>query len=559
MRLFDIMQTSFNSFDDTVRTYLSKTFNNLGIQYTHSQVFGVIFDGIKGIMQNMMFYIEDAMNEQNIFTAIRKKSVYSLAKISGYEAYYGSAPSGILIGKLQINNGLQSKTTKVYIKNHAKVQNRITGIMYSIVLPTSYYIYDVSKPLITHEFKIVQGMFTTSTYVAKGFEMETIHLTMSELFDKEYLTVNVNGELYTCVYNFYDMTEDGKEFILRIGFDNTIDIMFGNGIYGRKLNQGDSVLIEYLRHSGDYGNIAPGEVSDFIFGEYSYDSLGNSVNGNDYMKLYVSTCISGGNNSDSIEFIRTMVGANSRSLVLASEDNFMLFFKRFSFIGYVNCWSETNSMVVVATCLRNINNEINEYEDYYNIPIENMLLTLEQKEMIKNTLNNSKRAFAGVTLKFQDPIIRRYAFICYVKVDSVYNQDTARSGIRKCMAEYFMNLPNDCMFIAKSTLIKIIVDNVPAITSIDIDIISEASEEAYYNGFYDKYEMHFINGTYEYKQKRIIYENENLSGLDNYGNIMLDSRIEIPVLHGGFKYYIDKQSNNKTDYVNINDIQVYFI
>ena len=354
MKLFKVMQTSFNAFDDTVRTYLSKTFNNLGVQYTHSQVFGVIFDGIRGIMQNIMFYIEDALNEQNIFTAIRKKSVYSLAKISGYEAFYGSTPSGILIGRLQLNNGLPSKTTRVYVKNHTRVQNRVTGIVYSIVLPTSYYVYDVSKPLVTHEFKIVQGMFTTSSYVARGIEMETIHISIAELFDKEYLRVSVNGEDWTRVYNFYDMTENGKEYLLKVGFDNAIDIMFGNDIYGKKLNSGDSVLIEYLRHSGDYGNIAPNETSDFIFLEYSYDTMGNAINGNDYMKLSVSTCISGGTNSDSIEFIRSMVGANSRSLVLASEDNFKLFFKRFSFIGYVNCWSETNSMVVIATCLRNV-------------------------------------------------------------------------------------------------------------------------------------------------------------------------------------------------------------
>lgn len=559
MKLFDIMQTSFDAFDETIRTYLSKTFNNLGIQYTHSQIFGVIFDGIRGIMQNMMFYIEDAMNEQNIFTAIRKKSVYSLAKISGYEAYYGSTPTGILIGKLQLNNGLTSKATRVYIKNHARVQNRMTGIMYSIVLPTSYYVYDVSKPLVTHEFKIVQGMFTTSTYVAKGIEMETIHISIAELFDKEYLKVSVNGEDWTRVYNFYDMTENGKEYLVSVGFDNAIDITFGNNLYGKRLNSGDTVLIEYLRHSGDLGNILPNEISDFIFAEYSYDTLGNSVNSNDYMKLSVSTCISGGTNSDSIEFIRSMVGSNSRSLVLASEDNFKLFFKRFSFIGYVNCWSETNSMVVIATCLRNFMDELSSIDDYYNIPVENMLLTTEQKEMIINTLNNSNRAFAGITFRFQDPIIRRYAFICYVKIDSVYNQDTAKSEIRKCMANYFMNLPSDCTFIAKSDLIKYILDNSTTLKSIDIDIISEAAEQAYYNGYYDKYEMKFVNGTYEYKQNRVIYEHENQTGIDNYGNIQLDSKMEIPVLHGGFKYYVDKQSNNKTDYIVIDDIQVYFI
>ena len=55
------MDTSFEKFDETVRRYLQKTFNNIGLEYTHHQIFGVIFDGMKGIMENMMFYIEDAL------------------------------------------------------------------------------------------------------------------------------------------------------------------------------------------------------------------------------------------------------------------------------------------------------------------------------------------------------------------------------------------------------------------------------------------------------------------------------------------------------------------
>ena len=103
-KLFTLMETSFDRFDETVRTYLSKTFNSLGYQYTHNQIFGVIYDGIKGIMQNAMFYIEDALTEQNIQTAIRRKSIYSLAKVSGYEPYYGSAASGSIIGKMIMSN-----------------------------------------------------------------------------------------------------------------------------------------------------------------------------------------------------------------------------------------------------------------------------------------------------------------------------------------------------------------------------------------------------------------------------------------------------------------------
>ena len=125
------MQTSFDKFDQTVKTYLSKTFNSLGLQYSHSQVFGVIFDGIKGIMQNAMFYIEDALTEQNIFKASRKTSVYSLAKISGFEAYYGSTSTGSIILRQKVNNFAFETAQiipKIHIRRGTRLLNKNTGV-----------------------------------------------------------------------------------------------------------------------------------------------------------------------------------------------------------------------------------------------------------------------------------------------------------------------------------------------------------------------------------------------------------------------------------------------
>lgn len=559
MKLFNIMDTSFERFDDTVRRYLSKTLNTLGLQYTHTQIFGVIFDGMKGIMQNIMFYIEDALTEQNIFTATRKKSVYSLAKISGYEAYYGSSASGTLIARVQINNGLNSKSTKIYINNKSKITNKSTGITYALSLPTSYYCIDIAKPLVSHELKIVQGNFEVASYVSRGYEMESIHVNSSSMFDRQYIEVKVNGELWEEVGNFYDMTENGKQYILSIGYDNTFDVTFGDGIYGKKLSEGDTITIEYLSHSGTFGNIQSDDSYEFLFDSYGYDSLNNEVNINDYVILTMENCISGGNDSDSIDFIRSMVGSNSRSLVLATESNFELFFKRFSFIGYTNCWGDSNTMFINVTCLTNILNNIKDIEDYYNINVDDMLLSNSQKNMIITTLNNSQKSFAGLTLRFIDPVIRQYAFIFYVKTDSTYNKDTIIQDIRKCMAQYFLELPNNTLFIAKSTIINMLVNNIELISAIDVDIISKYTEDAYYDNHYTKYETSLINNSYHYKTVDKIYESGSTPGLDNYGNISLDSKLEVPIMKGSFRYYPNKKENDKTNFIRIPDIQVYFI
>lgn len=559
MKLFDIMETSFEKYDETIRRYLQKAFNSIGVSYTHNQIFEMIFAGVKGIMENIMFYIEDALTEQNVFTAVRKQSVYSLAKLSGYEPYYGAAACGALIGKVQINNRLSSKTSRIYIKNKEKILNKSTGVFYSILLPTSYYIFDVSQPLINHEFKIVQGIFKRVTASGQGNNFEIVNVVTPELFDRQYVEVKVNGETWQEVGNIYDMTENGHEYVLQIGYENSFDIMFGNDVYGTKLTKGDTVTIDYLSHDGTLGNILSTDRPEFMFNNYGIDTLNNEVNINDYMILEMKNCISGGNNSDSIDFIRNMIGTNSRSLVLVSEDNFNLFFKRFSFIGYVNCWAESNEMIINAICLSNVKSKIKDIEDYFKMNISDMLLTYDQKNMVINTLENSKKSFAGLTLKFKDPVIRQFAFICYVKVDNIYNKDTASQSIRKILGEYFLNIKNNTLFIAKSELISLLVTNIECIQSIDLDIISEYGETAYYNNTYKKYELRNINNKYSYIEIDEIYESTVYPGLDSFGNISLNSKLEVPVLHGGFKYYPNKNTYDKTVEIRIPDIQVYFI
>lgn len=559
MKLFKILQTSFDNYDQTIRSYLSKTFNNLGLQYTHTQIFGVIFDGIKGVMQNMMFYIEDALNEQNIFTATRKRSVYSLAKLSGYDAYYGSSARGTILCKLFINNGLDSNTTKIYIENHTPIVNRNTGTTYLIELPTEYYVVDVSKPLINHEFKIVQGEYTTNNFVSEGRPLESFSIYSVDLFDKESLKVFVDGEEYKQVANFYDMSEQGHEYVCEVGYENSFNIIFGNGVYGNKLIEGQNIKVEYLRHIGIIGNILPDEVSLFKFAAAGKDVFGNNIDLNKYLTLELTKCVSGGTNSDSIEFIRNMVGKNSRSLVLASKDNFELFFKRFSFIGTVNCWSETNSMYIIASCTKNLSKELKNPEKYFELSENKILLEDSQKEMIQTTLDNSQKSFAGMTLKFEDPIIRKFAMMCYVKLDNVYERDVVKTTIKKYIALYFMNKLTNTQFIPKSDLIKYLLDNIKQIKSLEVTFYSDLAEKCYYDTYYYDYVFKEINGTFDYVKRKVMYESDVQPGLDKFGNISLNSKLEMPLI-SSIKYYPNKkQLDNKNDFIRMQPVEIYFI
>ena len=562
MKLFNILDTSFNNFDRTIRTYLTKSLESIGESYSHGQIFAVIFDGIKGVMQNAMLYIEDAFVEQNIYTAARKKSIYSLAKLSGYEAYYGSAAVGTIKANVHINNGLiENVSTKISIMNYTRVVDMKTGMRYMIMLDTNKYIIDINAPLITHEFKIVQGEFVSSWYTAKGEALEKVSVSVNSLFDREYVSVYVNGEKWQCVSSLYDMTSNSKECILTVGYENSFDIVFGNGVYGKIPNYGDSVEIKFITHTGSKGNITSSIDSKFKFYSTGFDSYGNDVNLNEYIDLQLSNVVSGGTDADSIDFVKNMIGYNSRSNVLASEENFLLFFKRFSFIGQINCWAERNTMTIMVTCTTNVIENLKEINEYLSLKPKDFMLTNKQKEMITSTLENSKKSFAGLTLKFQDPIIRRFALFCYIKCSSTFAKKTIEQDVTNILCKYFMNLSENTSFIPKSDLVNLGSTCNENIESFDIDIISEIAEDAYKDGYYYTYDLQKTNDTYTYNKKKMMYGQDAHPGLDIAGNISLDTKLEIPVLGGNFYYYPEKTLKNKNSNscVMIEAINFFFI
>jgi len=562
MKLFTLTETIFENFDNSINSYLSKIFANLGIQYSDNQIFKIIFNGIRGVFQNIMIYIEDAFTEQNIETASRKKSIYSLAKLSGYEPYFGSAATGILKASLISNTNLSSEIRKIYIDNHTYIQNAVTNINYILMLQTSRYVFDINNPLVNYDFNIVQGFFNTATYITKGDELESLHLNINGMYDKNYVKVFVNNIEWQQVSNLYDMTQDGQEYILSTGFDNEIDITFGNGIYGKIPAIGSIVTIEYIVHDGESGNINDIENASFIFQNYGYDYNGNQINLNNYIKLEAMNYISGGTNSDTIDDVRNMIGYNSRSNVLASIDNYTLFLKHFSFIGNFNIWTEDNSNTLMISAITNKIKKIKDINEYKNITNNDLLLSDEQKSNILTVLKNSKNTFAGIQIKFIDPIIYKYAVICYVKSEDNYYNNTIESNIQNTIIEYFSQLSYNVSFVSKSNIIKYILDNVEHIKSLNIDIVSEANEQAYINGYYYSYKNIISNTELSYEKTRYSYESNLNLGLDNMGNISIDNKLYLCLLHSDILYYPDKtldRSSSNISALRLNAANVIFV
>ena len=180
---------------------------------------------------------------------------------------------------------LDNDANKIFIPNKTQILNRETGVKYILILPSHEYVIDISKPLIKHEFKIVEGSIKINTFYSEGLPFETFHVNTSLLFDKNNIKVLVNNIQYTLLDCIYDMSEGSNECVFSVGYDNDFSITFGNGIYGKKLTEGQTIKIEWLSHNGSRGNVYSNDTTKFSWQSKGRDSFGNSIDLNKFIKL----------------------------------------------------------------------------------------------------------------------------------------------------------------------------------------------------------------------------------------------------------------------------------
>lgn len=542
MKLFSLLDTQYKVFSDKVNNYLSKTLSRYNTQYGSNTVFGQILTVVGNAIQNIMLYIEDALVEQNKYTAQRKRSIFGLAALSGYIPSYGKATNvSLKLSFTPVNIGEYN----IVIKDKSALTCTQNGLQYNLVLPQESILLNSEKDNSTKYLSAVQGRFESQQFISEGGQYYTIRLNFIGNLDTDYLVVKVNNEIWEYQPSLYDMTSDGKQFTYKASTTGGIDLIFGNEAHGRALKVNDIVSVEYLIHDGDAGNLNPNEETYFVFNEPLSDTNGESYDGNTIFNITFAETdpVLSGCNSESVEHVREMIGLNSRSLVLASPANYKSYISRFGFCGYNRTWSDANSMIVNSLIIKNFKSNLGNGKDYFNLTESDFILTDTQKKSIYNSIESSGSHIAGVKYNIFDPELCKYAMYIYVSLKSTKaNKDVVSDTIRQLIGDFFSNVHSD-IFIPKSDIVHLIKSAIDDVDGVDIYFLSQKNEDAIINQAYTKdvFVLNNLTGQYIKKTENVkLYDGENPNlGLDNHGNIWLESDAQFPILMGGWDYQSD--------------------
>ena len=249
-------------------------------------------------------------NEVFIDSATLRENVVSLARNIGYVPKSRKAASATISFFVDCSN-ISPTPASITLKAGPVAATSGTfggqSFIFSIVS-------DITVPVLDgvanfNEISVYQGSLITSTFTFSSQTPNQKFILPNAGIDTELLKVTIKPNqnsttetTYTTQDSLFDINSESKVYYIQEVEDERYQIFFGDGIFGKKLDENNFITASYIISSGDSGN----GVAQFEFaGNLSYER-----NGLDYTVTagvsLITTDISstGGENIETVESIK---------------------------------------------------------------------------------------------------------------------------------------------------------------------------------------------------------------------------------------------------------------
>lgn len=345
-KIFDATRLRFSQLKEDINNYIKSVYLSSGAELSSASPFMQVLYVLGHLGRMIIFYIESAMNETNIETAVHERSIKGISTLTGHNPSRGIAARGGV--KLMYNMNTEYEGKIVTIQNLTKLKNNINGLTYLMAIPGDSMQYTIGYSSNTMEVSIIQGELHYQQATGTGEAMQSFSFYPSnlEMIDNFYVNVYVNSVRWTSVESFIDMTYQEKACVVKTGANGGIDVFFGTGYNGAIPEQGASIKVEYLTCAGEDGNISmlgDGTSADWEFEDSGYLSDGSSIDLNDIFVITPSTDIIFGSDPENISMTRALAPHASRSFVLANNINYEYFLRRMNMFSVIDTIQGFNS------------------------------------------------------------------------------------------------------------------------------------------------------------------------------------------------------------------------
>lgn len=256
----NLVGTDFDQIKGNILAYLRDQNVLKDADYTGSAL-STLLDILAYNTHYNSYYLNMAVNEMFLDTAIKRSSVISHAKLLGYTPRSYSCPSSTVSVSI---TGLQSSSF-VIPKFSRFVSEKIDDVNYTFITDREYFVNtDMNGDATIDEVVIKEGRSTTyrfaynsesnpsSSFILpdENIDLGTLQVVVQTSSTNQYV------EVFKLTEDSFSLTPATNAYFIDENYDGKFKIYFGNGILGKALSDGNIVLATYLVTDGTSANKA---------------------------------------------------------------------------------------------------------------------------------------------------------------------------------------------------------------------------------------------------------------------------------------------------------------
>ncbi len=255
-----LTQLDFDSYKDSLKTFLRSQDRFKDYDFDGSNL-SVLLDVLSYNTYQNAFYLNMVSNEMFLDSAKLRDSVISHAKELNYLPRSFRSSSAVI--QLVITS-TDAEKRSIVIPKGTSFTSRVDDFTYNFSTTENYVITNrtpAGSSLVyeSEPIRIYEGNYLSDTYTV-NYDRPLVYKISNKRVDIESLSVTVFEDNGTTVQTYKRATSlfghDGnsKVFFLQPGIGDTYEVVFGDGVVGRKPKNNSACIIEYRTCNGELPN-----------------------------------------------------------------------------------------------------------------------------------------------------------------------------------------------------------------------------------------------------------------------------------------------------------------
>ena len=259
----------FGQIKTQIRNYLQSNSNFTDFDFEGSN-FSVLIDTLAYNTYINSFNANLAVNEVFLDSATIRENVVSLARNIGYVPRSVTSSKATISFQARIEDATATITHLTLNPGLVCVGSaNDTTYRFSITTPVTSRVYtdSLGNRVSDFEVDVIQGTYLTSNFVARIPSDQKFILDNAQI-DTSTIKVNVQnsqvgslGREFKKVDNILNLNKDSEIYLLQEIQDERVEILFGDGYFGKQLTNDDIITVQYIVSNGPTSNGA--SVFDF--------------------------------------------------------------------------------------------------------------------------------------------------------------------------------------------------------------------------------------------------------------------------------------------------------